>query len=295
VDSLNTAPVQHDELSLAELVEVLRRTKWRIFWFVLICTVGGTAAAFLIPKSYTAIIVISPVSNQESNGQLGALGSIVSQFGGGLASLAGLSALGDTKKAESVTVLQSEALTEKYIQQNNLLPILYKEKWDAQKKAWKETDPKKVPTLWKANEFFKKTIRKVSSDNKTGIVSLAITWKDPELAAKWANDLVSITNNYLRKKAIDESQRNIAYLNEQALRTDVVPAKQAIYVILQNEINKEMLARGSEEYAFRILDPARAPEKASSPQKILWLMGSFFGSLMLCLLAAFARVVWNRA
>jgi len=294
MDSLNMTPVRQDEISLAELLEVVRRWKWGILSFALVCTFAVGVVAWLMPKTYKAVIVISPVTDDARGAQLGGLGSLISEFGG-LASLAGLSMRGDTKRAESLTVLQSEALTERYIEQNNLLPVLFESKWDAQKQAWKETDPSKIPTLWKANEYFKKKVRSITSDSKTGIVTLGIAWKDAEVAAKWANELVSITNDYLRRKAIDESQRNIAYLNQQAAKTDVVQAKQAIYAILQTEINREMLARGSDEYAFKILDPARPPERPSSPKPLLWIAIAFFGSLLLALLAAFARVVWSRA
>jgi hypothetical protein len=47
----------------------------------------------------------------------------------------------------------------------------------------------------------------------------------------WANELVRMTNDYLRDQAIQESERNIAYLNDQASKTDAVGAKQAIYAL----------------------------------------------------------------
>ena len=68
------------------------------------------------------------------------------------------------------------------------------------------------------------------------------------MAAKWANGLVAMANQHLRSKALVESERNIAYLNDQAAKTDVVPVRQAIYSILQSEINKEMLARGADRW-----------------------------------------------
>jgi uncharacterized protein involved in exopolysaccharide biosynthesis len=146
--------------------------------------------------------------------------------------------------------------------------------------------------LWKGNEYFKKKVRSIVTDSKTGLVTLTIAWKDPRIAANWANGLVALTNDYLRKKAIEESERNIAYLNAQANKTDVVAVKQAIYTILQTEINKEMLARGSDEYAFKILDPAVAPEKPSTPTLAFMVVLAVFGSLALSVLIAFIRVAW---
>jgi uncharacterized protein involved in exopolysaccharide biosynthesis len=283
-----------DEIGLYELTSLF----WSKRWFILLVTVSVTllagGAAFIVQKKYQATVTISPVSSSASNSQLGALNSVTSQFSG-LASLAGLSVGGDSKKSESLAVLQSEALTESYIQKNDLLPILYRKQWDPVGKKWKVSDPNKVPTLWKANQFFKKNVRTVVNDTKTGLTTLTITWNDPQLAAKWANDLVRMANDYLRDQAIRESERNIAYLNEQASKTDVVGIRQAIYTLLQNEINKAMLARGSDEYALKVVDPAFSPESPSSPIKLLWVIGGFLGGCFSAMLTVLMRNAWHGA
>jgi uncharacterized protein involved in exopolysaccharide biosynthesis len=213
---------------------------------------------------------------------------LMSQFSG-LASLAGIQTADDSRKSEALAVLQSEALTEKYISDNHLLPVLFSKKWDEKLGKWRTSDPSKVPTLWKANELFRDEIRVVTSNPKTGIVTVKITWRDPAIAANWANGIVKLTNDYLRNRAIDESERNIAYLTTEAGKTDQVGVKEAIYAILQTQIGKVMLARGSEEYAFRILDKAVPPERASSPRKLLWLIGGFTAGFALGMLTIFVR------
>lgn len=288
----NDKPFHVDELSLNEFVGALRRARWLILSLAVASILIAVVAVLVTPKTYTASTVLSPVTNTPGGGGFGRVDSLLSQFGG-LASLAGFSGLNDTSRSESLAVLQSEALTEAYVQKNDLLPILYARKWDAQRKQWTERNPRKVPTLWKANEDFTNKIRQLNIDSKTGLVTLRITWKDPQVAADWANGLVKMTNEYLRDKAIRESQRNIAYLNDQATKTDVVGVKQAIFTILQNEINKEMLARGSEEYALKVLDPAFAPEKPSSPKPVLWVSLALFGSLLLSLVLVFLRTAWD--
>ncbi|MFZ1867495.1 MAG: hypothetical protein WAU49_03300 [Steroidobacteraceae bacterium] len=242
--------------------------------------VTGTAAWFL-PREYESKVLLVPVVNNSSEDQLGGLGSLASQFGG-LASLAGLNLEGSTKKAEFVAVLQSEALTQKYIADNDLLPILYAKKWDPLHNRWKVTDQKKIPTLWQANRYFNNGIRTVATDQKTGLVTLTITWKNPQLAATWANGLVEMANDYLREKAITESERNIAYLTDQASKTDQVGVKEVIYSILQTEISKVMLARGNTQYAFTVVDPAFVPERPSSLGPEAWALIGFIGG---CLLA----------
>ncbi len=293
MDMQHIPPVEQPELRLAELLTLLKRRRWRILVFAAVGTLLAGGLGLLVQKSYKATIVISPASSPQAAGPGMGMSALLSQFGG-LASLAGLTPGGDTKHAESLAVLQSELLTEKYIQENDLLPVLFPKAWDSANRRWRATDPEYIPTLWEGNRYFKKEVRTVLTDSKTGIVTLTISWRDPKVAAKWANDLVAIANGYLRKKAIDESERNIRYLNEQAARTDVVAVKQAIYAILQSEINKEMLARGNEEYAFKILDPARAPERPSTPPVWFMMVAAFVGSLVLSTLIGFVYVCWIR-
>jgi uncharacterized protein involved in exopolysaccharide biosynthesis len=281
------------DFSLQELVEFLWQRSRFIASFTIACTAVAAIAAWTLPKKYTAIAVMAPVTTTPGGGQLGALSSIASQFGGGLASLAGLASATDSKKWETIAVLQSEALTEDYIRSNNLLPVLYAKEWDANKNDWKQPNSRKTPTLWKANQYFKDNIRKITTDVRTGLVSISLTWTDPRTAAKWTNDLIRLTNDYLREKAIRESERHIAYLTEEATKTNVVEAKHAIYEVMESELNKSMLARGSEEYALRVLDPATAPEKASSPNKLAWLLGGFFGGLLLSITAVLVKRSWT--
>jgi uncharacterized protein involved in exopolysaccharide biosynthesis len=271
--------VDQDAISLKELVQTLWRGRMLVFCFAVLVTLGVGVLAFVLPKRYVASIIISPVADSSSSGQLSNVTSLLSEVGG-LAGLTGLSTAGSDQKVESVAVLQSEALTERYIQANDLLPVL-------------DDGRGKIKTLWRANEYFGKKIRSVKTDTKSGLITLAINWKDPKIAAAWANGLVKMTNDYLRGKALDESERHVTYLSDQASKTDVVGVKQVIYSLLQNEISKSMLARGREEYALKVIDPAVAPETPTSPKPSLWILGAFLGSLVFSVLVAFVRVAWS--
>ena len=268
-----------DDLGLIEIALLLWKSKLLIIVVTTLSVVLIGGIAWIIPKKYESTVVISPSSNASNSG-MSALAGLGSSLGG-LASLAGVSLSGDPKKFESLAILQSDELTQRYIESHDLLPILYKDKWDAANKKWLVADPKKAPTSWKANLYFKKSIRTVSTDVKTGISTLTIRWKDPVLAAQWANDLVKMTNELMKNDAIEESTRNIAYLTEQGQKTDVVGARQAIYTLLQTEINKQMLARGSEFFALKVLDPAVPAEQQVSPKKLNWLIGSCIGGFLL--------------
>ena len=75
-----------------------------------------------------------------------------------------------------------------------------------------------------------------------------------------ANGLVGLANELLRTRALEEAQRNIAYLNAQADRTNEVELRRAIFNLIESETKTLMLANGRTEYAFRVVDPAVPPE-----------------------------------
>lgn len=270
-----------DEVSLSDTISTIWNRKWLVAGVSIAFAAAAGLAAIVVPKSYVASSIVSPVSATQGGGG-GGLGALASSFGG-LASLAGLALPGDSKKFEALAVLQSESLTEKYIRDNNLLPILFREKWDSDQNTWKPMDPKKIPTVWLGNDYFKK-IRAVSNDTKTGLATVTITWRDPKLAAKWANDLIKLTNEYLRAKAIRESEANLTYLNDQASKTNEVAIRQGLYGLIQDEIAKVMLAKGNEEFALKVIDPAVAPEKPYSPKPVSWVLFGLLSGLMLSVL-----------
>lgn len=275
-----------DQITWRDLARIGWQRRYLIIAITAAFTVIAAFAAWISPKEYESSIVISPVTS-EAGSRMGALSSVMSQFGS-LASLAGISSPVDAKRAETLEILKSQALTERYIQQNGLLQVLFSKEWDARQQRWKVSNPARVPTLWKASRYFAKKVRSIDIDPKTNLVTLTIRWTDPLQAAQWANGLVKMTNDYTRARAIAEARRNIAYLDQQAAKTDDVEMRQEIYSLLQTQISKMMLARGTEDYALKVLDPAQPPEVASSPLPKLWTAAGFLGGFLIALVVALA-------
>jgi uncharacterized protein involved in exopolysaccharide biosynthesis len=287
MDQRTTRGADLVDLGIRELLADVWQAKWIVIAIALVFGITGFVSGILLPKHFRAEVLISPVADSPTGG--GALSALASQYSG-LASLAGisLSGHGGNNKEETIAVLQSELITEAYVRVNNLLPTLFAKSWDEHANRWKTNDPKKIPTLWMANQSFRK-IREVKEDRVSGLVTLRITWGDPVIAAKWANDLVKTTNQYLREKAIKESERNIDYLNQEAAKTNIIEARTAIYSILKDEVNKQMIAKGREEYALKILDPARVPEGPSSPSALLLAYLGIAAGIVVSALFVFAR------
>lgn len=270
-----------EELSLSDILAAIRARCGWVAGLTAVFGAVGVALALLLPPNYEATLVMAPVLEDTDGAKLGGgAGALLSQFGG-LAALGGIGLGGGGKKSEALATLQSAALTQTFIEENQLLPVLFASRWDEQKKAWKPSLFGDDPTLWDGELKFRKKVRSVSEDKKTGLVTMTITWRDPELCAAWAKELVARTNSYLRNKAIAQSNKNIAYLNDQLSKTSVVELQKAIYGLVEAEIKKIMVANGSDEYAFRVIDPARVPEERSGPNRAVLIIGGVFGGFLL--------------
>jgi len=257
---------------------------WSEYWRVLVknrkligiitaaSTLTALLIAFLLPPVYRAEVLLAPVSQDKSEG----LSAIASQYGD-LASLAGINlGPGKDKTSEYIAALKSRALSVFYIKEANLMPVLFASKWDVGKKQWK--DSANAPTEWKAFELWDNGIRRVNLDKRTGLVTLIIEWKDPALAAKWANDFTRHVNTRLRTEAVEEAEKSIAYLEKQLPTTTSVEVQQAIYRLIETQTKKKMVASTREEYAFTTIDPAVTPERKHRPRRtILVITGLLLG------------------
>jgi len=262
------------------LLPVLRLI-WRSRFFIVAVTalfvLGFGTYAFLTPKIYKAETVLSPVKDDEKGGGLSQMLDKV----GGLAALAGAFQPGK-QSDEAIFMLRSRALGEEFIRAEGLLEVIYADKWDANAKAWKVSDSGRVPTIQDAYRVFNTKIREVSVDQKSGLVTLTIRWKDPVLAQRWASKLVADVNRKMRIADITEATEILDFLDNELKQTTVVDIQQAIYRLVETQTRRKMLANVREEYSFRIIDPPIIPDKDKyeSPKKILLLaMGAILGFL----------------
>ncbi|MEM6818425.1 MAG: Wzz/FepE/Etk N-terminal domain-containing protein [Pseudomonadota bacterium] len=229
--------------------------------FVIVPTLGLLLIAllytYLATPLYRAQVLIAPTEQQTDGSGLGALAS---QFGG-LASFAGVQVGGGAKKDQALAILRSHRFTENFIVSRNLMPTLFRDKWDAQNSSWKSSlDTTDVPSIADAVRKFDEKIRRVSEDQRTGLVQLSITWEDREIAALWANEMIQDLNDFLRQIALDQSSANIEFLRAELEKNSLIQVRQAIFSLIEQQVELSMLANTRREYAFEVLDPAVAPD-----------------------------------
>jgi uncharacterized protein involved in exopolysaccharide biosynthesis len=240
-------------MDLSRFVVVLIRS-WR--WLLLGLIVGGglgfgASFAFKLWYRSTAVVMPAPEDRNAS-----ALTQAAAQFGG-LASLAGirLPSSGSTR-TEALATLKAKRFVGDFITSRNLLPVLFARQWDGTQSRWRVPEAD-APTLDDAVELFQQRILNIKEDPKTGLIDVIVDWRDRDLSAAWANDLVVEANSRVRGRAIEEAQRSLQFLTAELERAQVVETRQAVTRLIESQLNSITLANSREQYALIVIDPAQ--------------------------------------
>ena len=252
---------------------------------VVLVTLLSVWLAFSLPDRFTADETVVPVEHSGANSAANALGALA-----GVASLAGISLSDTSAQQVAISTLDSRGLIESLIHDDDLLPVLFSGRWDVATRTWKRSllHPRD-PTVLDGYLYFVKSIVTVKEDKTTGLVHIAVRWKSPQQAQRWTNELVRRTNEILRQKDLDESEHRLAFLNDQVLKSSDVDLKRAIYTLIQQELKEQTIVRGSDQYAFRIVDPPVIPERKSSPNRVLIVILGFLGGWLAGIVAVIIR------
>jgi len=269
--------------TFADLFAALVRGWWVIVALALGGGVAAFAAASLMTPLYRSEVTMMPAGGAAQGAGLAALAA---QFGG-LAGLSGLQLSGPVDRMEALEVLRSRSLALEFIRANDLARELFPDRWDAATRSWIADEGGEPSDAALANRFVTKVCR-VSNDNRTGLVTVAMTWRDGAQTARWANSYADLANQTLRRQALERAQSNLAYLNEELDKTQVLDVREAIYRLIEAQMQTKMIATVEPEFAFRVVDSAVVPDPNDvvSPRRgILALVGIAIGGALGVLLA----------
>lgn len=281
---------EENEVNLLDLWKILFKNIKLIMLITVISTSFSVVIAITSTPIYRAETLLSPVNKA---GQGGGIANLAGQLGG-LAAIAGVNLGGaDAVTQTAIAILKSRRFTETFIKDNKILPLLFEFVPQKELDTNAAANFKNIPTMWKVYQLFN-GIREISEDNITGLVTLSIEWSDPELAAKWANGLVTFINAKLRADAIEKSEMNLKFLREQIEKTSVVEIQQSMFKLIEGEMKKAMLANVGDEYAFKVIDPAVVPEDRIKPnRRLIVSLGMVIGVMLGVIIAFILNAVRN--
>lgn len=295
-DAKFPSAVQDDEIDLRELFAVIWQGKWLVIAITAVFAIGSVVFAIMQPNIYKSEALLAPAAEEQGGG----LSALASQFGG-LASLAGvnLGAKGGTDKTQlAIEVLKSRQFTSDFIQKHNILAdLMAAEKWDRDtdkliydEDAYNEATNtwvrevkaplKPEPSMQEAYKVFSKIIA-VNKDKESGMVTISVEHLSPTVAEQWVTWLIEDINKVMKERDVAEANRSSEFLNKQIALTNVADIKAILYKLVEEQAKTIMFAEVRDEYVFKTIDPALAPEEKDKPKRaLICVLGTMLGGML---------------
>jgi hypothetical protein len=270
-------PVERgDELDLIGLWKVLVEYKFLIIVFTTLTTLGATYYASILPTVYKAEVLMFSASDSTPQSHIGKLA--------GMAGVSlGRSNIG-TKGEKELARLKTRSFLINHIKEQDLKPILFADQWSESTNIWIN----KEPSDRKAAELLLSMITIIiNPKDPAGLVVFSLEWENPSNPIKIAdivNNLVDSMNFHAKQRAIVEAKKSISFLEKELEQTSVLNSQTMLYSMIEQQMQKIMLANVVNEFIFKIIDPAVIPEKAEDKPILLVIfigmfLGVFFGSI----------------
>lgn len=256
-----------DEIDLVDLLRVLIKRKNLIIGLILLGSLATAGVSLILTPIYASKAVIAPVQQQ-------ALGGTASM----LAAQFGITTPPAGNVSEIVSLLKSNILREKVIKSLNLVEEFLRPE--------ELKDKSEDERIWECLRYLEKTL-KVNFKQKDNTIEVEMEYKDPVIATRILERLLLELQNHMSREAKRVAEVNRKYL-EEALSSTADPfIKSNIYNLIAQQIQQGMLAEAKENFAFKILDPPKVPDKKIKPKRRLMVMVAFVTSAFVGIFLAF--------
>lgn len=262
-----------DEINLLDYVKVILRNKMLICSIISIVVIVTIIVSFVMTPVYEAKAVIAPAVK---TGEPSGAGLLAAQFG--------ISAPTSSSMSEIVNLLKSNVLKEEVIRKHNLLPVFFTERSLRGKSESQKT--------WKGIRYLQNTL-KISPNQKDNSIQVSIQFKDPKIAADIVNYTLLELTDHMSNEARRVADTNKQYLESQIDKTADPFIRTKIYSLIAQQIETAMMAEVKENFAFKILDPPRTPDKKIKPKRTQMAIIAFLVSLFLGVFIAFGNEYWR--
>lgn len=174
--------------------------------------------------------------------------------------------------------LVSRQFTMRFLDQENVYRLFYPAHWDVEKQQWIDGF---APDRGESFTRFRDEVRSIALDEETDILTVSMSWPDPEVARDLANKYVHAFNEFIRERTREDVKRKQAFLHEELMRSDILEIQQSLYRLIEAQTAIAMLASAREEYALEIIDPAAVPYRSfTMSRKRKVILGTFAGTFL---------------
>ncbi|MBI5025655.1 MAG: hypothetical protein HZC12_02795 [Nitrospirae bacterium] len=263
----------YDEINLMDYImdyiNVIKKHRTMIVIIIAVSVLTTGMVSFLMPKIYEAKAVITPVTQPK---EPGGMSVIAAQFS--------IAAPASSNVSEIVNLLKSNILLEKIITRYDLLKVFFKEGFPE--------GPSKDKIIWGGIRYLK-GIMEVKHNQRENIIELSVKFKDPRVAADIINYTLIELTDHMTGEAKRVAETNKKYLESLIDKNSDPFIRQKVYALIAQQIETSMMAEVKENFAFKVLDPARVPDTKIEPKIKKNIMLSFVTSLFIGIFLAFFK------
>ena len=293
--------MERNEIDIKEIIKLLIEKKRNIFIITFTVTLLAIVYALIQPNVYTSKAILAPTNSEDS---------ISSQLGGlsGFSGIAGISFPGAeaTPAQEALERMQSfNFFSNHFLPNINLEDLMAVEGWlpeeniliydeeifISDKKKWIRdvSFPRKPkPSDQESYEKFLDYL-KIVEDRTTTFVELSITHKSPYISKEWLDVVIAKINSSSRDIDIKVASDAIDFLTDYYQSTNVNSLQDVSSRLLENQMQKLMLASATDDYVFKVLEYPIVSEEPSGPDRIQTVLLGFILGLIL----SFSIVVYR--
>jgi uncharacterized protein involved in exopolysaccharide biosynthesis len=255
------------EVDLFEYIALLVRYRYRMVIAAVLAAMLVYGLTYLMPVRYSAYVLVAH-NNYDKPG-----GVAMKEYrGGDTVSLLErdmiIDSSSENEKERLLARFRSYAFASYFIEKNDkVLKLIYPKGWDAEKNKWKdgfEVDSRK------AVDIFNKELAWVSSDEKTGLLTVGFNAGEAAVAAEMANTVVNEFKKFQRNLVLRELDSRRKYLESRLTTTANLEFQRSIYRMLEAQMSAEALINVRENYPFEVIQPAITPLAKSSPQRLMY-------------------------
>jgi uncharacterized protein involved in exopolysaccharide biosynthesis len=274
-------------------------------WQIIVATPAVLVGLVLLyqtintPKYTARVVVTAQAPSTSLGGQLGRLGGFAALAGASLGKSA------DVTEFDKFQFMLKSELLGTYQAGRGILPVVFAEKWDAQRQEWRRPNgvaqsvkdtffpafglkPWLPPDGRSLAEHYNRqlVLREVG---ETGMIELAFEDSDPQRAIRVLRTMVEDSNELLRAAAANRAAQKAAYLRQQLAIAQVAEYRTNLASLLANEEQVMTLSSTKLPFAADIVEPYTVSAQPTSQRPFLYaiiaiIVGLSLGTFLALLL-----------
>ena len=283
-DEAAAAPARGPTPWVAGAFATIRARGWFIAAVAAVCLLAVIVYMRTADYTYTALLRVAPApTSSRESGNLGALTSLATLTG------ATLEAIPVTPFRLYVEGVYTREAAQRLAMDRTLMHQVFADEWDPRAKSWREPTglgrslsrslntllgipvaPWSPPDAARLQAWINANLI-VDQTPKTPIVTLSIAATDPAFAQSFLLRLHTTVDDWLRSRTLERTRNNISYLTQRLPAVTLADHRQALFVTLSDQQQREMTATNPAAYAAERFGGAVASPRPTSPRQLLVL------------------------